>query len=82
MEQLLLPYGKGKIPLTIDDGHLAAVLRSGIGEYRPSASAEALVREAIEHPVGSPRLRELAAGKKKITVIASDHTRPVSTLNQ
>ena len=62
MKHLLLPYGKGKIQLTIEDGHLAAVLRSGIGEYRPTASACELVREAIEHPVGSPRLRELSAG--------------------
>ena len=28
-------------------------------------------------PVGAPSLRELAKGKKKIVIIASDHTRPV-----
>ena len=74
---ILLPYGKEKVSLEVEDGHLAAVLRSGIHDYKPPKSAEELVRESLENPIGSPRLRELAAGKKKITVIASDHTRPV-----
>ena len=77
MEKILLPYGRGQVPLEVEEGHLAGVLRSGIHEYRPEKCAEELVRDSIEHPIGSPRLRELAAGKRKITVIASDHTRPV-----
>lgn len=77
MERILLPYGRGQVPLEVEDGHLAGVLRSGIHGYRPPKGAVELVRESIENPIGSPRLRELAAGKRKITVIASDHTRPV-----
>ena len=45
--------------------------------YKPAASQEDLVREAFEHPVAVPPLRELAKGKKKAVIIASDHTRPV-----
>ena len=77
MEKILLPYGKEQVELEIEEGHLAGVLRSGIYGYKPPKSAVELVRESIEHPIGAPRLRELAAGKRKITVIASDHTRPV-----
>ena len=77
MAKILLPYGKETVSVEIEDGHLAGVLRSGIHDYKAPKSAEALVRESIENPIGSPRLRELAAGKRKITVIASDHTRPV-----
>ena len=77
MERILLPYGRGQVPLEIEDGHLAGVLRSGMHEYRPGKSADELVRDALEQPIGSPRLRELAAGKRRIVVIASDHTRPV-----
>lgn len=77
MNSILLPYGKGKVPLEVEEGHLAGVLRSGIHEYRPPKGAEDLVRDSLEHPVGSPRLRDLAAGKRRITIIASDHTRPV-----
>ena len=77
MERISLPYGKGQVSVEIEDGHLAGVLRSGIHGYRAPKSAVELVRESIEHPIGSPRLRELAAGRRRVTVIASDHTRPV-----
>jgi nickel-dependent lactate racemase len=36
-----------------------------------------LVQAAMANPVESPRLAELAKGKKKVVLIASDHTRPV-----
>ena len=77
MKTILVPYGRKSVPVEIEDGHLAGVLRSGIHDYRPPKSAEELVRDSLEHPVGSPRLRDLAAGKRRITIIASDHTRPV-----
>ena len=35
------------------------------------------MQEALEHPIGTPRLSEMAVGKKNIVVISSDHTRPV-----
>ena len=72
-----LPYGREAIRLTVDDGHLAGVLRSGIHEYRPADDPWTIVRKSMENPIGSPRLRELAKGKRRVTVIASDHTRPV-----
>ena len=77
MKTFELPYGKGTLKATIDEAHLAGVLRSGVHDYRPAKSGEALVRDALAHPIGSPRLRELAVGKRRIVVIASDHTRPV-----
>ena len=72
-----LPYGRESVRLTVDDGHLAGVLRSGIHEYRPADDPWTIVRKSMENPIGSPRLRELAKGKRRVTVIASDHTRPV-----
>ena len=72
-----LPYGKGTARLDVEDGRLAGVLRSGIHEYRPADDPWTIVRKSIENPIGSPRLRELAKGKRRVTVIASDHTRPV-----
>ena len=77
MNSILLPYGKGKVSLEVEEEHLAGVLRSGIHEYRPPMGPEELVRDSLEHPVGSPRLRDLAVGKRRVTIIASDHTRPV-----
>ena len=36
-----------------------------------------IVREAMENPIDSPRLCELAKGKEDCVIIISDHTRPV-----
>ncbi len=72
-----LPYGKGHQALHVEEGHLAAVLLSKAHEYVAEQSEEALVREALANPIGSPGLRELAQGKENIVIISSDHTRPV-----
>lgn len=72
-----LPYGRGFQTLTLDEVHLAGVLRSKIADYVPPKRGLDLVREAMAHPIGSPALWELARGKRKVTLIASDHTRPV-----
>ncbi len=77
MKKILLPYGKESVPIEIEEDHLVGVLRSGIQAYRPPKGAEELVRDSLAHPVGAPRLRELAKGRRRVTVIASDHTRPV-----
>ena len=72
-----LPYGKETQAVAVEEAHLAGVLRSGLHDYRAPKGGEELVRDALEHPIGSPRLRELAVGKRRIVVIVSDHTRPV-----
>ena len=71
---LQIPYGSGSLPL--EEGN-AAVLRSAIGELKAAGSGQDIVRAALDAPIGSPRLRELAAGKKNCVIIISDHTRPV-----
>lgn len=76
MAMLDIPYGKTFQRLEIDDARLAGVLRpvhGALSQTEPTA----IVREALEHPIGSPRLCELAKGKNRILVITSDHTRPV-----
>ncbi|MBQ4097262.1 MAG: DUF2088 domain-containing protein, partial [Clostridia bacterium] len=76
MKTVVFPYGKEKIEHTFGE-ELAGVLTSSIEEYKAEADGVALVRRALENPVGSARLSELSRGKKNIVIIASDHTRPV-----
>ncbi|MDR1644111.1 MAG: nickel-dependent lactate racemase [Clostridiales bacterium] len=69
-----LPFDKDHIEADIPDWRIKAVLEP----KAPSDEApdqERLVKEALENPIASPRLSELA--KRKILVITSDHTRPV-----
>lgn len=71
---VLIPYGKGHLEYT---WHYDSVLNSRVAELKSSLSGEALVEAALDSPIGSPRLEELAKGKKSCTIIISDHTRPV-----
>ena len=77
MANVKFPYGKEFLEYDFNDNELIGVLESSIEEYKPLGTAEELVKAAMENPIGSPRLSELAKGKKNIVIIASDHTRPV-----
>ncbi len=77
MREFTLPYGTGSISCKVPEERLVDVLTSRIQTYEPKGSPEELVLDAMAHPIGSPALRELAKGKKKIVIICSDHTRPV-----
>ena len=69
-----IPYGKSFIEF--EEGN-APVLTSHIGELKDAGSGLEIVRAAMAEPIDSPRLSELARGKKNCVVIVSDHTRPV-----
>jgi len=76
IETICLPYGRGIQKLHIDAARLAAVLRPN-REAQENVSQEYAVQSALEHPIASQRLCDMAKGKKKILVITSDHTRPL-----
>ena len=77
MTKIVLPYGKGTLNAEIPDERISAVMVSEMHHYVPEKSQVELVKEALENPIGTPKLREMAKGKNKVTIIASDHTRPV-----
>jgi len=76
MKEILLPYGRTRMPIHVPEKNLAAVIAppEAPADDRPE---EQIVRDALARPVMSAPLCELARGKKRITVITSDHTRPV-----
>ena len=71
---LHIPYGDTFLPFEEGD---ARVLRSRIDELKAAGEGSDIVRAAMENPIDSPRLSELARGKKNCVIIISDHTRPV-----
>lgn len=77
MKNVGFPYGKETVSYEFSDSELNGVLVSALHDYKPTASGIPLIKAAMESPIGSPRLAELAKSKKKIVLIASDHTRPV-----
>ena len=69
-----IPCGKHTLACELSD---AAVLTSHVNQLRSSQSGLEIVRKAMAAPIDSPRLEDLARGKRTCTVIISDHTRPV-----
>lgn len=72
-----LPYYRTSLPVHVEEKNLEAVIYARTDEYNPGQSQEEIVRKALQMPIGSPRLKELAEGKKRIVVVTSDHTRAV-----
>ena len=77
MHTFTLPFGKEKIKLELPEEQVAGVLVSHAHEYKAPKSEAELVADALANPIGSPKLSDLAKGKKNCVIISSDHTRPV-----
>ncbi|MDR2095656.1 MAG: nickel-dependent lactate racemase [Treponema sp.] len=77
MPTIEFPYGKETLPFTIPESRFKGELVSCMHRYRADKSQEDLVRDALANPIGTPRLSVMAEGKKRVVLIASDHTRPV-----
>jgi nickel-dependent lactate racemase len=72
-----LPYGKGTIDVRIPTKNFAGVLAP---RYKPGLEDEAgAIRKALETPIGSRRLGEIARGKKDAVIVVNDITRPTAT---
>ena len=72
-----IPYAKRMMTIEVPDERISGILTSKTHTYTPEADEADLVRNALAHPIHSPRLKDLAKGKKNIVIISSDHTRPV-----
>ena len=77
MKTIPIPYYTGTLDLHVAEENLKAVVTAKMHHYKAEKGEEELVREALENPIGSKKLSELAAGKKRITLVTSDHTRAV-----
>ena len=77
MPHIEFPYGKDKIRCYIPDDKFKGELVSQINYYKSGYSQEETVRNAMENPIGTPRLSVMAEKAEKAVIIASDHTRPV-----
>ncbi|MCD7908158.1 MAG: nickel-dependent lactate racemase [Clostridium sp.] len=75
--EIKLPYDTGFVPLVVRGQNLEKIVVSHISEASAKGTQEEIVEQALAHPIGTPRLRELARGKKRVVLVTSDHTRAV-----
>ncbi len=74
MTDVLLPFGRGEVSLSIPTANLLGVFEP-LPTQAPGDERE-LVRRALDHPIGTPRLRDLARRGQRVVIVTSDMTRP------
>ncbi len=73
-----LPYSRAGMMLHLDESLDYEILESAIQSMPENEKSEdEIVLDAMAHPIHSPKLSELAKGRKRVVIICSDHTRPV-----
>ena len=70
-----IPYGKSFQKVRIPEKNIAGYMVSG--EVRTTLSEQDEVKRALENPIGSPALAELAKNAKRVLFITNDMTRPM-----
>ena len=77
--EIKLPYDTGFVPLVVGEQNLEKIVVSHISEASASGTQEELVEQALAHPIGTPRLRELARGKKRVVLVTTPGRFPVKS---
>ncbi|MDR0931899.1 MAG: nickel-dependent lactate racemase [Victivallales bacterium] len=75
MTTINLPYNRTEISGEIAEENFLGSFESALPEAATDQAAA--VDCALDSPIKSPKLEELARGKRSAVIIASDHTRPV-----
>jgi len=70
-----IDYGKSGLEVEIPEENLSEII--SLKPAPPLAEPEDEVRTALEEPIGTPPLGDVAKGKKRACVVVSDITRPV-----
>ncbi|MCZ2341642.1 MAG: nickel-dependent lactate racemase [Bacteroidales bacterium] len=74
--QVTLDYGKTGLEVTLPEERLI-VPPLTIHDAPPLADPQAVLRAALQNPIGTRPLAEIAAGKKTACIVICDITRPV-----
>ena len=77
MKTIEIPYYTSHQELHVDEKNLKAVTRAKMHEFKTEKTEAEIVKEAMDNPIGTPKLEELAKGKHNVVIVTSDHTRAV-----
>jgi nickel-dependent lactate racemase len=73
--KIKIDYGKNGLWIDVPDKNLVKIL--SMKDSNPMKNPMANIKKALESPVGSPPLAELARAKKSACIVICDITRPV-----
>jgi len=72
--ELKLPYGMGEASFKVHENNFLGVLKPR--EKRGAKDPVAEISHALENPIGTKRLREIAKRGEKVAIVIDDMTRP------
>lgn len=75
--ELSFKIGKQVQSVQVDDARVLDILTPN--EVEVSLTGEAAVKDALEHPIGMLRLREIVRPGETVAIVTSDITRPMPT---
>lgn len=72
--KISLPYGNEMVGMEVPDQCFIGMIDPP--EARPAGDPERMILDAIEHPIGGPKLEDIVTPDKRIAVIVDDGSRP------
>lgn len=75
--RVVIPYGSGSVPLEIDDAISVEVLRPNPVALPQNEGA--LVEEALDNPIDTPALEQIARPGKRVALLCDDISRTTPT---
>ncbi|MBI2886032.1 MAG: nickel-dependent lactate racemase [Chloroflexi bacterium] len=74
-QEYTVPYSKAKITFRLLEGMDGTLVQSKYMPPLTGATLDGAIRNALEHPIASPRLRDLARPTDKVCIAVTDITR-------
>ena len=71
----IFAIGKEQVEISIPDENVMAVLHANLPDI--PLDEQKTIRESLENPIGSPRLREIVKPGEKVVIVTSDISRPM-----
>lgn len=71
----IFAFGKEQVELNIPDNNLMGVLHANLPDI--PLDEQKTIREALENPINSPKLRDIVKPNEKVVIVTSDITRPM-----
>lgn len=72
--KISLPYGNEMVGMEVPDQCFIGMIDPP--EARPAGDPQRMILDAIEHPIGGPKLEDIVTPDKRIAVIVDDGSRP------
>ena len=74
MAKYELRYGDGTVSFEYDEKNVIGVIETNVME-ETELSSEEVIRNAMENPVGTPKLEEMVTPSSKVVLAIGDKTR-------